>query len=213
VGGTCSPPGDPGDAGGGEKVMVFADLIVAAMRCGLTNVACLEIADIIADWTDHGNIMEAPHHIGHSLHHMAREVGPTGDKADRIAPWLTEILENRRWRMEATARIVAGLAETAEGEGTMLDNSLLLYTSEFSNGSAHSATNQPIMLAGSAGGAFRTGRHINYNMHDTPTEWSSDYETTESLQNLFTSILHAFGGSDEHFGNDQCEHRGPLPGL
>ena len=93
----------------------------------------------------------------------------------------------------------------------MLDNSLMLYTSEFSNGSVHSENDMPLLLAGSAGGVFRTGRHINCNKSTAPF----GYQSNTGTHNLYTSILNAFGFPDTHFGMDDPSlgFKGPLPGL
>ena len=211
----CSPPGSPGSVDGTEaRAPLLADIMVAALRCGVTNVANLEIADIITNWTPNGGIMEASFNIGHSLHHMARDIGEGGDLHGRYDDWMNEMLENRRWRMGIFKRVLDGLADVPEGDGTMLSNSLALLTSEFSNGSQHIAWNQPVALFGSAGGAIQTGRHINYNPHDSASSYHSrEYETQESIHNLFTSVLRAFGFDDEHFGDDTARRRGPLPEL
>lgn len=210
----CVPPDaptDPSDAGGDVIGPLHARLIVAALRCGLTNVANLEISDILTPWTEAGLRMDSGFGIGHSLGHYAREVGPTGENAGQLDDWLAEMLDNRRWRVGLVRQILEGLDDPAfpEGGGTMLDNSLLLHTSEFSEPSGHISYNQPVLLAGSAGGYFRTGRHVSYDTASAPTE----YSTTQSIHNLFTSILHAFGGDDAHFGSDHAPSRGPLPGL
>jgi hypothetical protein len=112
------------------------------------------------------------------------------------------------------AQLLEGLDDPnfLEGDGTLLDNSLVLYTSEFRNGSIHTAWNMPVLLAGSAGGALSTGRFIDYNQHGA-AEGTLQYETSESTHNLFTSILQALGQDDQHFGNGDASHQGPLPGL
>ncbi|MBK7858935.1 MAG: DUF1552 domain-containing protein [Archangiaceae bacterium] len=187
---------------------LMADLIVAAMRCGLTNVATLDIADLITSWlpTPYGPVA---YDIGHSLDHEAGEIGAKGAKSAKAAQWRDEMQINRRWRMSLVARIVAGLDATPEGGKTMLDNSLLLETSEFSCGVEHSVKNLPTLLAGSAGGYFRTGRHLDFNAAPA----GSDYRSNKSNHNLFTSILQAFGQPDVHFGSDDAWYKGPLPNL
>lgn len=205
----CMPPEGTDASGRGDVIgPLHVRIIVAALRCGLTNVANLEIADIITPWvggTDWG------YEIGHSLHHYAREIGPEGPSASMHDQWVEEMLANRRWRMSLVRDLIEGLDDPAflEGDATLLDNSLVLATSEFSNGAVHLAYNQPILLAGSAGGVFRTGRHLDFDTAPDPL----DYASNESTHNLFTSILQAFGGTDEHFGSDHALHRGPLPGL
>ena len=113
------------------------------------------------------------------------------------------------------AKILEGLddANFMEGDATLLDNSLLLYTSEFSNGSKHSAWNVPVLLAGSAGGVIETGRFVTYNKLAQNDPSTLEYQSDESIHNLFTSILQAFGETDAHFGDDRAYHEGPLPGL
>jgi hypothetical protein len=214
----CDPPVgiETDDDGAGDVVgSLHVKIILAALRCGLTNVANLEIADILCPWTPAYASVESGFGIGHSLHHMARDCGPTGPLAAEGQAWLLEMTQNRQWRMSLLKELLEGLDDPAfvEGGGTMLDNSLLLFTSEFSNGSQHICSNQPVLLAGSAGGYFQTGRHLNYNSQAASNPNTTSYATNESTHNLFTSILQAFGGDDVHFGSGDALHEGPLPSL
>jgi hypothetical protein len=189
---------------------IMVDIILAALRCGLTQVATLDIADIITSWLPqpYGPVA---FDIGHSLHHVARDCGATGAEAGKGQVWRDEMLINRQWCMGLFKRLCEGLEAVPEGNGTMLDNSLLLYTSEFSNGSFHSENDMPLLLAGSAGKYFRTGRHINCNKSTNPM----GYQSNTGTHNLYTSILNAFGFPDTHFGMDDPNlgFKGPLPGL
>jgi hypothetical protein len=216
----CTPPtGMDVDDGPGDVIgSLHAQIIVAAIRCGLTNVASLEIADILAPWTPNANLrnnLSMGLDIGHALHHMARDLGPTGPNASELDDWLQYTLENRQWRMSLVAQILEGLDDPTfiEGDRTMLDNSLLLYTSEFSNGSRHISWNVPVLMAGSAGGYFQTGRFVNYNAAAAGNPDTLEYDSQESIHNLFTSVLHAMGEDDAHFGNGDAAHQGPLPNL
>jgi len=125
------------------------------------------------------------------------------------------MIDNRRWRMGLVKQLLEGLDDPdfSEGGKTMLDRSLLLFTSEFSNAPRHASYNTPVLLAGSANGYFNTGRYVNYNEHAATETTSFEYSSEWSLHNLFTSILHAFGQDDEHFGNNACVHQGPLPNI
>ena len=80
--------------------------------------------------------------------------------------------------------------------GSVLDNSLLMYTSCLSHGAAHVSTNAPITLAGSNGGYFRQGRLIRFNNVFTANP-GQDQQTigTPDLSNadLMASILDSFG--------------------
>jgi len=195
---------------------LHADLIVAALRCGLTNVANLEISDILVPWAPSGLQVESAYEIGHSLHHMARDVGPTGPDAAQLDAWALEMKENRQWRLGLMKRIMDGLADPAfmEGTATMLDNSLIFYTSEFSRGEVHNARDCIVLLAGSAGGYFRTGRYLNYNTRWQQNPNTLDYATTAATNNLYLSFLHAFGEQDTTFGAMEHSYRGgPLSEL
>lgn len=211
----CTPPTGidaDGDAGGDIVGPLHVQLIIAALRCGLTNVANLEIADIITFWTPIGDPMEAAFGIGHSLGHFARDVGEAGPFAAQRETWLAEMLENRQWRIGLMAQLLDGLDDPGflEGDRTILDNSAVLWTSEFREPANHVSSNAQVLLAGSAGGYFQTGRFLDYNIHGPDT---LQYESNESTHNLFTSLLQAMGESDEHFGSDDAAHQGPLPDL
>jgi len=189
---------------------IMVDIVLAALRCGLTQVATLNIADIITSWLPQP-FGPVAFDIGHSLHHVARDCGATGAESAKGQLWRDEMLINRQWCMGLFKRLAEGLESVPEGNGTMLDNSLILYTSEFSNGSFHSVNDMPLIMAGSAGNYFRTGRHINCNKSTAPL----GYHSNTGTHNLYTSILNAFGFPDTHFGLDDpgLGFKGPIPGL
>jgi hypothetical protein len=75
-----------------------------------------------------------------------------------------------------------------DGDGTLLDHSMITYGSGLSDGNAHEHHNLPTIVAASAGGAFRGGRHIQY--------------TTETpMANLFLTMLDRMSVRVESFGN------------
>ena len=90
----------------------------------------------------------------------------------------------------------------AGGDMTMLDDNIVLYTSEFSEGANHCGSNMLFLLAGSAGGQWRTGRHLHF------MDASSSYRTDHLSHNLFASILQACGSSANHFGNEDAVYKG-----
>ena len=147
--------------------------------------------------------------LGHTLHHAGRDVGLTGTNPTRFDDWRQEMLANRQWRMELLAQLLTALKSTPEGESNMLHNSVVLYTSEFSYGAIHTVRDQPFLLAGGAGGQWRTNRGIDYNRADVQADPSA-YDSETSNHNVYCSILNAFGESDAHFGNDTAPIRGPL---
>lgn len=216
----CTPPAGINATSGPGNVVgpLMVEIIVAALRCGVTNVANLEISDIVSPWTPAGGLeagLGLDFAIGHALGHQARDIGPTGSLSGIHDDWVAYTTANRQWRMELLAQLLAGLDDPnfIEGGRTLLENSLLLCTSEFSNGSQHSAWNLPVLLAGNAGGRIETGRFITYNDHAAGSPDTLDYASDESVHNLHTTILQAMGEPDTHFGNDTATHQGPLPGV
>jgi hypothetical protein len=94
------------------------------------------------------------------------------------------------------AAFVAKLRSIREGEGTLLDNSMVLYGSGIKDGNAHSHHDLPILLAGRAGGSIRPGRHLK-----VPSE--------TPLNNLFMSMLERVGAGTDQVGDST----GLLKGL
>jgi hypothetical protein len=83
-----------------------------------------------------------------------------------------------------------------EGDGTVLDNSMVLFGSGLRDGNSHSPHNLPIVVGGRAGGRLASGQHLVYTK-DTP------------LANLYSSMLTAFGEPVERF----ADSTGRLPGV
>jgi len=80
------------------------------------------------------------------------------------------------------------LQAAPDGDGTLLDHSLILYGGGMGDGNLHRHADLPCLVAGKLGGAFKTGRHVNYTLN-TP------------MTNLFLSILDAAGVPLEKLGD------------
>ncbi len=101
-----------------------------------------------------------------------------------------------RWHVEQYAYLLEKLGSMQEGEGTVLDNSMILYGSGLRDGNSHNPHNLPILLGGGGGGRLATGQHLSYSP-DTP------------LSNLYVAMLQAFGCKTERF----ADSTGVLPGV
>jgi hypothetical protein len=99
------------------------------------------------------------------------------------------------WHSEQFAYMLDRMKSIKEGEGTLLDNSLVMFGSSLRDGNSHNPKNLPILLAGNGGG-IKTGQHHVYGK-DTP------------LCNLFLSMLQAGGVKADRFGDST----GTLQGL
>jgi hypothetical protein len=101
--------------------------------------------------------------------------------------------------MEQLAYLLGRLDSIAEGEGTLLDNTVLVLGSEITRGNTHSHMDLPFLIAGSGGGYFKTGQYLDF-AGDIPHN------------NLLVSIMNAMGIEATTFG-DPSFCTGPLSGL
>ena len=122
-----------------------------------------------------------------------------GNKAEL----LEKFTKVNTYQVQQFAAFLEMLRATPDGEGTLLDHSLLLYGGGLSNGNEHSHINLPTVLAGGAAGRLQGGRHLEYPI-DTP------------MTNLLLSVLEKVGVAEERLG-DSTGHlpldRQPLSGV
>ena len=101
-----------------------------------------------------------------------------------------------RWHVDQYAYLLRKLRDMKEGEGSVLDHSMILFGSGLRDGNKHDPHNLPLVLGGRGGGRIATGQHLSYGP-DSP------------LSNLYVSMLDAFGTPVERF----ADSTGPLPGV
>ena len=80
------------------------------------------------------------------------------------------------------------LKSIPEGEGTLLDNCMIIYGSGIGDGNRHNHDDLPILLAGRGGGTIQTGRHVRY-------------EKNTPMTNLYVSMLDRMGVAVDHIGD------------
>lgn len=190
---TCDPTGVPGgvDYGTNAAFPLAArrqiDVLVQAVSCGLTDVASLQLSntgasDLTPLWPDEGLSINLD---CHTIAHEYNQNGSAQAVADR------EALETLFF--ELFAYLLDGLAAIPEGDGTVLDNSLVLWTKSI--GYDHSGKEMLYILAGGAAGALETGRFVSL-----PGVAHND---------LLVSVCNLMGLPDTSFGDpDLCN--GPL---
>ena len=86
-----------------------------------------------------------------------------------------------------------------EGDGSVFDNTVILWTNEQSRGNNHDRRNLPYVLAGSAGKFFQTGRFVQF-----PSNTAHNH--------LLVSLLNSMGIDVNEFGNPTYG-TGPLTGM
>jgi hypothetical protein len=215
----CSKPtvnGTYTDVGNTWQIMI--DIGLAALRCGQTRVMGIQVGDFHATWDPTPLPFDVGYNIGHSLHHMARDLGKTGmlyvPHPTWLTPWQQCMLRNRQLRSQMVARWLTGLRDTPEGSGNMLDNSLFMWTSEFSLGAQHLGTDLPFIVGGKAGGALQTGRYINYNTKAATDDFTMNYLSQTTTNNVYISLMNMLGFSDTTFGDMKYSYKpGAAVGL
>ncbi len=140
---TVTPAGVPDDYE--EHMRLMADLLVLAFRTRSTPVSTLLLSSEASGRTFPKLGITEGHH---SLSHHEK-------RADK----LEQIRKIDAFYARQFAYLVGRMREVPEGEGTLLDNSLLVYGSGIRDGDRHDHVNLPVLLAGGAGGATRPGRH------------------------------------------------------
>jgi hypothetical protein len=80
------------------------------------------------------------------------------------------------------------LQATPDGDGSLLDHSMVLYGSSLSDGNEHNFDPLPIVLAGGASGRLQGGRHLRHKPH-TP------------MSNLLLAMLHKMGAPVDKIGD------------
>ena len=172
--GVAEPTGVPDDRGAYLRLM--ADLIVLAFRQDRTRVATLVVDP--ERWDSprayHGVFDEPQNH--HVLTHTKGD--QARDKVGKID----------RFHVEQFAYLVKRLKETGEGDGNILDRSAVVIGSGISDGDKHLYSDLPVVVAGRAGGALRTGFYKNH-------------PGTVPLANLWLTLLRAFGGTRPRFAD------------
>lgn len=202
LGGACQLP----DLGGGPVDVkdpnnfplvgkLFMDMLAMSLACDITRVVTLQWSAstnnrpypwlMYDDGTGAKPITDDEHNLGHQ---------PDTD----VHAW-GKLNVIRRWYGEQFAYLLNKLDSIPEGEGTMLDNTVVLFTSEISRGNTHSHFDMPFILAGSGGGYFKTGQYLHF-----------DGERPHN--DLLVAIANAMGHPIDTWGEPEFV-KGALPGL
>ncbi len=176
LGGECLPGDRPLDGlDFASEVRSMNDLMVKAMECDLTRVITFMMENAGSNRAfDFLGVQGAHHEISHHQ----------GDYSTT-----EDLVTIGTWEVEQYANLVEQMAGITEANGaTMLDNSLVYFSSEIADGDSHAHTNLPVLLAGRGGGTVNTGRHLAM-----PSE--------EPMANLFLAMIETLGVLEPSFGD------------
>ncbi len=159
-----SPVGIPGDYK--DHIRLLMDLMVLSFQTDQTRISTFMYANEGSNRSY--NFIEVPEGHHDLSHH--------GNAAEKQA----KIQKINTFHMDQFAYFLNKLRSIQEGDGTLLDHSMIVYGSGLGDGNRHNHDNLPILLAGGGSGSLVSGRHIEYRS-DMP------------LNNLFLSMLDRMG--------------------
>jgi hypothetical protein len=165
-----APLPEPENKGLVTDIPVFYDLMALALETDSTRIATLEIA---------GGFEAAVLGVRKEYHGLSHH-GQVPESIDML-------VKLERYQTEQFARFLARLGTIQDGDGTLLDHTMVLFGSGMGNGNAHTNLQLPIVLAG---GGFRHGAH-----HAFPAAGPN----RQPLANLFVTMLQKFGVEQSKF--------------
>ncbi len=166
----------------GEHIRLMGDMMILALQADLTRVTTFMFANEGSNRPYREiNISEGHHSISHH-----------GNEKTKV--------ENKRridrYHVEQLAYILGQMDAIEDVNGSLLDNSMVVYGGGISDGNRHNHNDLPILLAGKAGGKMKQGQHYQF-APNTP------------MNNLYLSLLDWMGVDCEQLGDST----GKLQGL
>lgn len=170
----AAPKDAPGDHQ--EHVRLMIDLLVLVFWSDSTRISTFMFANDVSN-KNFSKLIDGVSGGHHSISHHQNKKEAI-EKYSKI----------NRWHSEQFAYMLDKMSAIQEGESTLLENSMILFGSSFSDGNRHDPSNLPILLAGNGGKTIKSGRHMNCS---DPTP----------LCNLYVSMLDRMGVEVEAFGD------------
>lgn len=161
------------------------DLLVNALACDLTRVASIQFSRATSgqrfDWI---GITDSHHSLSH--------------EGDSNTTAVNRLVQINQWYAEQFASLLTKMKAVQEGDGTLLDHSVVVWVNSLGKGNSHTRNDIPLVMAGSCHGFFRTGRFLQFG--------------DEPHNNLLVSLANAMDVNITTFGDpDFCT--GPIAAL
>ena len=150
------------------------DIGIAALKSGLTNTLTIASGrgDVWGSWEGLG--IET---TGHFLGHMEQEGNPIWHKI-------------RQYNCRMLVKLMESLESVPEGKGTMMDNTLIVYTSNNADKQHTNGSTWPFILLGNCSGRFKTGRFVQF-------------DGSRPINALYSTILDAVGAPCDRYNMDK----------
>ena len=157
-----------------EHLNVMFDLQTLAYRTEITRISTLMLARENSNAVYPGSgVREGFHNASHHSNERRN---------------MEQFAVINRYHVKALTYFLDKLRATPDGDGTLLDHSMILYGSSLSDGNEHNFDPLPVLLVGGASGQLQGGRHVRYAQH-TP------------MSNLLLAMLHKLGAPVDKIGD------------
>jgi Protein of unknown function (DUF1552) len=161
-----------------ERMALMFDMVALAFRADITRVASIMMAAEASSRTyDHLGVPDSFHLLSHHQNDPEK---------------IEQLVRIQAFHTRMFATFVRSLADLPDGDGSLLDRSLILYGSNMSNSHAHDHFPLPMAVIGGGCGALRGGQHLRYPDR-TP------------VSNLLLTMLHRAGVPAESIGDSTSE--------
>jgi len=165
-----------------DHLRLLSDMMVLAFQSDVTRVSTFMYADAGSNRSYRFiGVPEGHHELSHHGGDLKKQA---------------KIAQINHFHIEQFAYLLGRLRSIREGDGSLLDNCMIVYGSGISDGNKHNHEDLPILVAGGGGGTIDSGRHIRYP-NETP------------LSNLYLSLLDRVGVPADSIGDST----GRLDGL
>lgn len=162
-----------------DRIDVMLDLMILAFQTDSTRVSSMMFANDVSgrNFSFLDGVRGGHHELSHHENNEKK---------------IQQYQRINRWHVEQFAKMIGKMDAIQEGEGTLLDHSMMMFGSSFSDGNRHDPDNLPILLAGGGNGGITSGRHIAA-------------EGQVPLCNLYLAMLRRNGIDLESFGDSNAE--------
>ncbi len=158
-----------------EQVKLMFDLLALAYQADLTRVASyIMVAEGTNRTYNHIGVSDSFHPVSHHANDLER---------------IAKLVKIQTWHLEQFSAFIAKLAATPDGQGTLLDHSMLLYGSNMSNSDRHDNYPEPNIVVGGGAGKMKLGGQQILLPERTP------------IANLHLTLLQKIGVERDHFGD------------
>jgi hypothetical protein len=182
-----------------EILEAHIDIAAAALIAGLTRVVTITTGEGGQRFGKYPELgIPELHHIGHG--------GSYGENTSEEC-----FVELRRFHTGLIARLAEKLSGVPEGDGTMLDHTLIVYLSDSGESHHPNLYQWPVVLVGNLGGKLRTsGRYLDFPRYELFGH--------QTIANLYCTLLHAANAPRDAFGVadpglKDFDQRGPIATL